>query len=216
MRLSELQTGQKAYIIKVNGNGAFRKRILEMGFVRGEEVKSLLNAPLKDPIKYGIMEYEVSLRRSEAVMIEIAMLEEEAKKRGFDTDELLATDDSPPSAVAENGNGGGLRRRHRAGHHHTPEKNIKVALLGNPNSGKTSIFNLASGGHERVGNYSGVTVNAKEGTLKHHGYTFTLVDLPGTYSLSAYTPEELYARKYMLEEKPDVIEIGRASCRERV
>ncbi len=216
MRLSELQTGQKAYIIKVNGNGAFRKRILEMGFVRGEEVKSLLNAPLKDPIKYGIMEYEVSLRRSEAVMIEIAMLEEEAKKRGFDTDELLATDDSPPSAVAENGNGGGLRRRHRAGHHHTPEKNIKVALLGNPNSGKTSIFNLASGGHERVGNYSGVTVNAKEGTLKHHGYTFTLVDLPGTYSLSAYTPEELYARKYMLEEKPDVIvNVVSASALER-
>lgn len=81
MRLSELQTGQKAYIIKVNGSGAFRKRILEMGFVRGEEVKSVLNAPLKDPIKYELMEYEVSLRRSEAVMVEIAMLAEEAKKK---------------------------------------------------------------------------------------------------------------------------------------
>ncbi|MCE5204821.1 MAG: ferrous iron transport protein B [Porphyromonadaceae bacterium] len=205
MRLSELQTGQKAYIIKVNGSGAFRKRILEMGFVRGEEVKSVLNAPLKDPIKYEIMEYEVSLRRSEAVMVEIAMLEEETRKNGLYTDDLLAADDTPLSANTDKGNGGVRRRQNLGDQHHISEKNIKVALLGNPNSGKTSIFNLASGGHERVGNYSGVTVNAKEGTLKHNGYTFTLVDLPGTYSLSAYTPEELYARKYMLEEKPDVI-----------
>ena len=73
MRLSELHTGEKAYIVKVNGSGAFRKRLLEMGFIRGQEVKSILNAPLKDPIKYQIMEYELSLRRSEAVMIEISM-----------------------------------------------------------------------------------------------------------------------------------------------
>ena len=217
MRLSELQTGQKAYIIKVNGNGAFRKRILEMGFVRGEEVKSVLNAPLRDPIKYELMDYEVSLRRSEAVMVEISILEGEAQRNGYYTDDLLQADERLLSeAPPYHRNGAGRQRRHHGGHQHTPEKTIKVALLGNPNSGKTSIFNLASGGHERVGNYSGVTVNAKEGMLRHHGYSFRLVDLPGTYSLSAYSPEELAVRKYMMEEKPDVIvNVVSASALER-
>ena len=209
MRLSELQTGQKAYIIKVNGSGAFRKRILEMGFVRGQEVRSILNAPLKDPIKYEIMEYEVSLRRSEAVLVEISVLEADIRKNGAADDDQLTEEDAYDGNVAEhhillNGN------------QHQQEKNIRVALVGNPNAGKTSIFNLASGAHEHVGNYSGVTVNSKEGTLKHNGYTFTLVDLPGTYSLSAYTPEELFVRKHILEEKPDVIvNVVSASALER-
>lgn len=208
MRLSELQTGDKAYIIKVNGSGAFRKRILEMGFVRGQEVKSILNAPLKDPIKYGIMEYEVSLRRSEAVMIEISKLREDIDY-DTDDDELTASDeeyaDAPSQTSADepaqkNGN----------------TKTIRVALVGNPNAGKTSIFNLASGAHEHVGNYSGVTVDAKEGTLKHNGYTFKLTDLPGSYSLSAYSPEELYVRNYIFEDKPDVIiNVVAASALER-
>lgn len=211
MRLSELQTGQKAYIIKVNGSGAFRKRILEMGFVRGEEVKSILNAPLRDPIKYEIMEYDVSLRRSEAVMIEISMLKEDVGNNGYTKDELALTGELPC-----NGTGKGHRKRHRRRDNCLNKKNIKVALLGNPNSGKTSIFNLASGAHEHVGNYSGVTINSKEGKLRHNGYSFTLVDLPGTYSLSAYSPEELYARKYLLDEKPDVIvNVVSASALER-
>ena len=193
MRLSELQTGDKAYIIKVNGSGAFRKRILEMGFVRGQEVKAILNAPLKDPIKYGIMDYEVSLRRSEAVLIEISKLKEDLLRQE-DVDDEISDDEFPEEETHET--------------HHvkdTHKKIIRVALVGNPNAGKTSIFNLASGAHEHVGNYSGVTVDAKEGTLKHNGYTFKLTDLPGTYSLSAYSPEELYVRKYIFEEKPDVI-----------
>ncbi len=194
MRLSELHTGDKAYIVKVNGSGAFRKRLLEMGFVRGQEVKSILNAPLKDPIKYHIMEYEVSLRRSEAVMIEISMIKKdvpEYEKATSEKDfELIAesTKTSTPKSTSQK-----------------DSKIISVALVGNPNSGKTSIFNIASGSHEHVGNYSGVTVDSKEGKLKHRGYTFKMVDLPGTYSLSAYTPEELFVRKYILEEKPDII-----------
>ncbi|MDD4159115.1 MAG: ferrous iron transport protein B [Proteiniphilum sp.] len=211
MRLSELKTGQKAYIIKVNGCGAFRKRILEMGFVRGQEVKSILNAPLKDPIKYEIMEYEVSLRRSEAVMVEISMLKEDVKKNNFNPEEQ-------PAANECRNNGKRKRERHhcRMGAIHPHAKIIRVALVGNPNAGKTSIFNLASGAHEHVGNYSGVTVNAKEGFLTHNGYTFTLTDLPGTYSLSAYTPEELFVRKHILEEKPDVIvNVVSASALER-
>ena len=194
MRLSELQTGQKAYIKKVHGNGAFRKRILEMGFVRGEEVKSILNAPLKDPIKYEIMEYDVSLRRSEAVLIEVSMIRE-MNQKGIQHEEIDSNFSGEPKFI----------KKKRNKELKSPEKNIRVALLGNPNSGKTSIFNLASGAHEHVGNYSGVTVDSKEGILKHNGYRFTLVDLPGTYSLSSYSPEELYARKYITKDKPDVI-----------
>ncbi len=222
MRLSELQTGQTAYIKKVNGSGAFRKRILEMGFIRGEEVNSILNAPLKDPIKYGIMEYEVSLRRSEAVMIEITMLKSE-----IDSSEYYSEYDSEPQLhyhYSDNNDIKYKNKKHKLrnkqrnkGNHkggriaqndiflQQEEKSIKVALMGNPNSGKTSIFNLASGSHEHVGNYGGVTVDAKEAYLRHNGYKFTLVDLPGTYSLSSYSPEELYARNYILDEEPDVI-----------
>jgi ferrous iron transport protein B len=210
MRLSELQTGQKGYITKVYGSGAFRKRLLEMGFVRGEEVKSILNAPLKDPIKYEIMEYEVSLRRSEAVMIEVSMLESDILHNTPAAEEASLYELSGNGQAAEAINLAAGEERHH------PEKRIKVALVGNPNAGKTSIFNLASGAHERVGNYSGVTVNSKEGHLKHDGYLFTLVDLPGTYSLSAYTPEELFVRKELVEEQPDVIiNVVSASALER-
>ncbi|MGV8964626.1 MAG: ferrous iron transport protein B [Candidatus Saccharimonadaceae bacterium] len=196
MRLSELHTGDKAYIVKVNGTGAFRKRLLEMGFVRGQEVKSILNAPLKDPIKYHIMEYEISLRRSEAVMIEISMI----KKDILDYEQPTTEKDSDVE-ILENQKNNSISQSSQQ----KELKTIRVALVGNPNSGKTSIFNIASGSHEHVGNYSGVTVDSKEGKLKHRGYTFKMVDLPGTYSLSAYTPEELFVRKYILEDKPDVI-----------
>ena len=218
MRLSELQTGQKAFIKKVHGNGVFRKRILEMGFVRGEEVTSILNARLKDPIKYEIMDYDVSLRRSEAVLIEISIIHEESKRHTLsDEIELHLIDPNKPISTDSyySTNEPDYIRRSRP-KRDTPVKNIKVALLGNPNSGKTSIFNLASGAHEHVGNYGGVTVDSKEGVLMHNGYKFTLVDLPGTYSLSSYSPEELYARNYISEEVPDVIlNIVSASTLER-
>ena len=196
MRLSELHTGGKAYIVKVNGSGAFRKRLLEMGFVRGQEVKSILNAPLKDPIKYNIMEYEVSLRRSEAVMIEISMVKHDVTKY----EEVISVKDDEESFIKTQ-----LKESPQQSVQQKDSKTITVALVGNPNSGKTSIFNIASGSHEHVANYSGVTVDSKEGKLKHNGYTFKMVDLPGTYSLSAYTPEELFVRKFILEKEPDII-----------
>ena len=214
MRLSELPTGEKAYILKVHGSGAFRKRLLEMGFVRGEEVKAILNAPLKDPIKYQIMGYEVSLRRSEAVMIEISMLKEDVLSfRPWEEEkqELLCT---AQQAIPECNR----RQRRRRGRfrHDSSRCVIKAALVGNPNSGKTSLFNLASGAHEHVGNYGGVTVDSKIGRLYHKDYTIELVDLPGTYSLSAYTPEERYVRNYLVEEQPDVvINVVSASALER-
>lgn len=214
MRLSELPTGEKAYILKVHGSGAFRKRLLEMGFVRGEEVKSILNAPLKDPIKYRIMGYEVSLRRSEAVMIEISMLQEDTLS--FPSGQ---TEKEEPDVLTEHMQSESNRRqRRRRGHlrHDSSHRVIKAALVGNPNSGKTSLFNLASGAHEHVGNYSGVTVDSKIGRLYHKDFTIELVDLPGTYSLSAYTPEERYVRNYLVNEQPDVvINVVGASALER-
>ena len=191
MRLSELKTGEKGIIVKVLGHGGFRKRIVEMGFVKGKNVEVLLNAPLRDPVKYKIMGYEISLRHQEAEMIEV-ISQEEARQmsnpyHGSIAEDIVLTDEK----MAEIAKG---KRR-----------TINVALVGNPNCGKTSLFNIASGLHEHVGNYSGVTVDAKEGFFDFQGYHFRIIDLPGTYSLSTYTPEEIYVRKHIIEETPDII-----------
>ncbi len=191
MRLSELRTGEKGIIVKVLGHGGFRKRIVEMGFIKGKTVEVLLNAPLRDPVKYKIMGYEISLRHQEAEMIEV-ISEQEAKEMKHDfhgslTEDVKLTDEK----LAELAKG---KRR-----------TINVALVGNPNCGKTSLFNNVSGANEHVGNYSGVTIDAKEAFFDFQGYHFRIVDLPGTYSLSTYSPEELYVRKHIIEETPDII-----------
>ena len=183
-------------MVRVSGHGSFRKRILELGFIKGNVVKVILNAPLKDPIEYEIIGYKISLRREEADMIEV-ISESEAKASlqkpaspnvlddQCDESELLA---KRMKDLAE-------QRRHV----------IRVALVGNPNCGKTSLFNIASGSHEHVGNYSGVTVDAKEGNFEYGGYKFVIVDLPGTYSISGFSPEELYVRRNLVEETPDIV-----------
>lgn len=186
MRLSELKTNEEGYIIKVKGRGAFRKRITEMGFVRGKKIKVIRNAPLKDPVEYRIMDYELSLRRSEAGLIEVITEqeiknEEPARFNGVFTEEHLR--------ISANEKG----------------KNIQIALVGNPNSGKTTLFNCASGSRERVGNYGGVTVESKSAVFRQQGFKFQLTDLPGTYSISAFSPEELFVRQHILHELPDVV-----------
>lgn len=198
MRLSELKTGEKGIIVKVLGHGGFRKRIIEMGFIRGKIVTVMLNAPLQDPVKYRIMGYEVSLRHSEAEMIEIVSTDEAKKIEEEERQKLGLTS---VSENVSNSDGDVLLHKAALEKSHT----INVALVGNPNCGKTSLFNFVSGAHERVGNYSGVTVDAKEGHAEYKGYIFNIVDLPGTYSLSAYSPEELYVRKQITESTPDVI-----------
>lgn len=244
MKLSDLQTGERGVIVKVAGHGGFRKRIVEMGFVKGKTVKVILNAPLRDPIEYEIMGYKISLRREEAKLVEV-FSETEAEN-----DARLHPDGSLqglPSGAdeAEEVKLQLVQRMERMAA--DKRRFINVALVGNPNCGKTSLFNIASGGHEHVGNYSGVTVGAKEGffTLKvsvptagsgkktcenqrisacagcslgttcntsaqcrqmvEKEYNFRIVDLPGTYSLSAYSPEELYVRRHLIDEMPDVV-----------
>ena len=190
MKLSDIEVGGRAVIVKVAGHGGFRRRIVEMGFIKGKLVEVLNRAPLGDPIEYSVMGYNVSLRLSEAEKIEvitIAEAEEIAKQRYESGSAQTITEDEIRQVA--------LDRR----------KEIQVALVGNPNAGKTSLFNVISGAHEKVGNYSGVTVDAKETTFEYKGYHIRLVDLPGTYSLSAYSPEERYVRNQIVKERPDVV-----------
>ncbi len=186
LHLSDLQNGETGIILKVFGYGAFRKRITEMGFVKGKIVRVIKNAPLQDPVEYKIMGYNVSLRRSEAALIEVISVNE-THKAEHPVFEGTLTEDRLKTTVGEKGN------------------LINIALVGNPNCGKTTLFNYASGSHEKVGNYGGVTVDAKEATIKQNDYTLKIVDLPGTYSITEYTPEELFVRTHISENMPDVV-----------
>jgi len=186
MRLSEVNENHTVVISKVMGHGAFRRRITEMGFVRGKEVKVLKNAPLRDPVEYEVMGYHVSLRREEARLIEVVSREEALHYIEQTYDGTIDLETLKTSAGVKG-------------------KEINIALAGNPNCGKTSLFNRASGAKEHVGNYSGVTIDAAKANLHWKGYSLTLIDLPGTYSLTAYTPEELYSRKYIIDETPDIV-----------
>ena len=189
MKLSELKTGEIGVVVKIHGHGAFRKRVIEMGFVRGHAVKVLLHAPLKDPIKYSILGYEISLRAAEAALVEVVKIDNpEAAALGAQALQAQASEEL-----------------HSNEEMHSRSHTINVALIGNPNCGKTSLFNIASGAKERVGNYSGVTVDARIRHFDHKGYRINMADLPGTYSLTCYSPEELYVREYLRESMPDII-----------
>ncbi len=240
MRLSELKSGQVGLINRVRGRGPFRKRITEMGFIRGKTVKVIKNAPLKDPIEYKLMDYNVSLRRSEAAYIDVQPIDPDLMKER-DSDDARneagsggraggggrgGTDHASTVGVQELGrkvSGKALHQhaRYRRGRFEKPgefppgrsriraagahRKLITVALVGNPNCGKTSIFNYASGLRERVGNYGGVTVQSKEARIARNGYLIRLIDLPGTYSITEYSPEELFVRNAILNDRPDVV-----------
>ncbi len=184
LTLADLQTDERGMILKVHGHGGFRHRILELGFVKGEVVRVIKNAPLLDPVEYEVMGTHVSLRRAEARNIEVVSMSEEAHP----DNDFYGTIEEHVRAEVEK-----------------LSKNITVALVGNPNCGKTSFFNYATGLREKVGNYSGVTVDSKIGTFHHCGYTINLVDLPGTYSLTEYSPDELYVRDFLDNQPVDLV-----------
>lgn len=198
MKLSELKNGETAVIVRLSGHGGFRKRIMEMGFIRGEKVKSVLDSPMHDPVKYNVMGYDVMLRRNEAAMIEV-LPEDEAKK------ELTPAPTFSTFSTCEECNGEScsscILKKIKTKRNNV----INVALIGNPNSGKTSIFNALSNQNEHVGNYSGVTVDAKTGSFNYKNYRINITDLPGTYSIAAYSPEEIYVRRHLFEQMPDII-----------
>lgn len=186
MTLADLAPGEKGIITKVRGRGAFRKRILEMGFISGKEVSVIQRAPLMDPVEYNVMSYNVSLRNSEAKLIEI-LTEAESLENHIELG-ISSRIGNLFTAAA-----------------HQKKKTINVAFVGNPNSGKTTLFNYASGLKEHVGNYSGVTVDAKEARFRKGDYIFNVTDLPGTYSITTYTPEELFVRDFIIDNVPDVV-----------
>lgn len=189
MLLSRLKQGDKGIIVKVKGHGAIRKRMIEMGFVPGQEITVIRKAPLKDPVEYTIMGYNVSLRNSEARLIEVVSHKDLKEWDGRPV---------PDSAGAIDEQLLKLSAREKG-------KTINVAFVGNPNCGKTTLFNNASGSREHVGNYGGVTVDAKEARFKLYDYTYNVVDLPGTYSITAYSPEELFVRDFIFDKTPDVV-----------
>lgn len=184
LTLADMNMGDRCMIVKVHGHGGFRHRILELGFVQGEIVTVVKSAPLMDPVEYEIMGSHVSLRRAEARRIDVVSLSEDAHP---DIDFHGTIEEHVRAEVEQ------------------LSKTISVALVGNPNCGKTSFFNFTTGMREKVGNYSGVTVDSKVGTFHHRGYTINLVDLPGTYSLTEYSPEELYVRDYLDNQSPDIV-----------
>jgi ferrous iron transport protein B len=187
MRLSELKDGQTGIITKIKGRGKFRKRITEMGFVKGKEIAVVKNAPLKDPIEYELMGYSISLRRAEASLIEVVTHAEAESFVAQSFQGVVITDDLLKTTAKDKG------------------KTIEIALVGNPNCGKTTLFNYASGSKERVGNYAGVTIESKQARFSQDGYRFIIYDLPGTYSLSAYSPEEVYVRGQLRDSPPDIV-----------
>ncbi|HOG20397.1 MAG TPA: FeoB small GTPase domain-containing protein, partial [Salinivirgaceae bacterium] len=186
MKLSELKTGETAVIVKIRGYGEFRHRITEMGFVKGKEVYVVKHAPLRDPIEYRVMGYDVSLRHTEADLIEVVKIDELGYQPKAGQFEIIDREKLKKGLVKKG-------------------KNIHVAFVGNPNAGKTTLFNALSGSHEKVGNYGGVTVDLKQTVSHFNDHTITFVDLPGTYSLSAYSQEEVFVRNYIFNKKPDIV-----------
>ena len=186
MRLSEVKNKETVIITKVLGHGSFRKRITEMGFVKGKEVTVIKNAPFNGPIEYKILDYNITLRKTEANLIEVISENEASDKINLNFEGVLDNEDLKVSAKEK-------------------ERTINIALVGNPNCGKTTLFNFISGSKEHVGNYSGVTIDAKKATFTQGEYHFNIYDLPGTYSLTAYSPEEIYVRRFIMEETPDIV-----------
>jgi ferrous iron transport protein B len=186
LKLSEVKYIETVIITKILGHGSFRKRISEMGFVKGKEIKVIKNAPFNGPFEFKILDYNVSLRKSEADLIEVVPVTEFI---GDLNGSYKGVIDIESNLFTRKGN----------------SRVINVALVGNPNCGKTTLFNFISHSKEKVGNYTGVTVDIKKAEFETQGYKINFYDLPGTYSLTAYSEEEIFVRRFIYEKTPDIV-----------
>ena len=195
MRLNELKTGQSARIERVGGEGALRQHFLDMGVIPGAEVTLVKLAPLGDPMELRIHGYELTLRLADAEKIEIAGIEKAADRKG----------PAERKRTAHPGLGEEGKFHPKGTGDPLPDGTVlSFALVGNQNSGKTTLFNQLTGANQHVGNFPGVTVDRKDGVIRGHSDT-SITDLPGIYSMSPYSSEELVSRDFVLREKPRAI-----------
>lgn len=214
--IAEMDIGDKGIIRGITAQGEIRRRLLDMGLVPGVRFKILRVAPLGDPIELHIRGFHLSLRREEALGITAAKIGRQGDRKPLHHGRrhhhrrhaYLYPEDLPSSRKREAPHAEGAPENPSMGKPEKPAseaKTITVALLGNPNCGKTSLFNALAGANQRVGNFTGVTVESYEGTRRYEGYTIRIVDLPGIYSLTAYSPEEVVSRNYLIENRPDLV-----------
>lgn len=196
MTLKELQIGKSAVIKSVGSHGALRQHFLDMGMIPGVEITVVKLAPMGDPMEVQIHGYELTLRLEEADQIEIAPIVE--RSRSHKGAEYMRTFEHP--GLGEEG-----KYHSKEDEHPLPEgTQLTYALVGNQNCGKTTLFNQLTGANQHVGNFPGVTVDRKDGAIKGHPET-NVTDLPGIYSMSPYSSEEIVSRNFVLEDKPKAI-----------
>ena len=197
MTLSDLSIGESALVCKVGGNGALRQHFLDMGIIPGTVITKVKTAPMGDPIEYDVNGYELTMRLEDAGKIDVESVPAEGPSTPSTSSGTTDT-----TKTAHPGLGEGGRFHTKDDEDPVPEgTTLTYALVGNQNSGKTTLFNQLTGSNQHVGNFPGVTVDRKDGVIR--GYANTLVtDLPGIYSMSPYTSEELISRNFVLNEKP--------------
>lgn len=196
MTLKELKTGKYAIITSVGGEGALRQHFLDMGVIPGTEVTVVKYAPMGDPMELCIHGYELTLRLADADQIEVQPIE---KKKDIPENNVKSRKPEHPGF----GEGGKFHPK-GSGNPLPDGTELKFALVGNQNCGKTTLFNRLTGSNQHVGNFPGVTVDRKDGSIKNHSNT-KVTDLPGIYSMSPYSREEVVSRNFVLEEKPHAI-----------
>ena len=192
MTLKELQIGKSAVVDTVGGTGALRQHFLDMGLVPGAQVTLIKLAPMGDPMELRIHGYELTLRLDDAAQIGIIPTEKVPATTALVDDKMV---DHP-------GLGEGGKYHIKKGEHPLPDgTTLTFALAGNQNCGKTTLFNQLTGSNQHVGNFPGVTVDRKSGAIKGHPET-EVTDLPGIYSMSPYSSEEIVTRQFIIGEKP--------------
>ncbi len=203
MKLAELKKGQRAVITNVGGEGALRQHFLDMGIITGSEISYVKTAPMGDPIEYKVWGYELTLRKEDADRIEVDLVdlieerEENSPAYKGDASSRLGSSKTAHPGLGEMG----IFHVRQKGEKLKSDELITFGLAGNQNCGKTTLFNQLTGSNQHVGNFPGVTVDRKDGQIK--GYPNTLVtDLPGIYSMSPYTGEELVTREFFLGDRP--------------